>query len=249
MKKSFTIITLSLLSFIAVSSTASAQGLVGGFTTLSGVIDSFTGTIIKSLGNLFMGAAIVAFFYGIVQYVWGAREGDKTKITNGNQFMIWGLVALFIMFSVYGIVKFGQNIFGFQDVTSIKIPTIELNRIGNSSPNTATGGSNPLQVSSPNASIGGFGAIGASSNNNYTGGANSLGSGGASYGCTPGYECALSGGGIGLCSSSGTSCESNAINGGTSAPVAGSPLGAGAGCTTDSECNAGLTCQSFTCQK
>ena len=98
MKKTFTATILGLSSFFLLTSYASAQGLTSGFTTLSTVIDSFTNTIVKSLGSLFMGAAVVAFFYGIVQYVWGAREGNEKKIQDGNQFMIWGLVALFEYF-------------------------------------------------------------------------------------------------------------------------------------------------------
>jgi hypothetical protein len=90
-----------------------------------------------------MSFAILVFFWGIVEYITGMREGNPDKVTKGNKFIMWGLVGLFVMFSVYGIIKFGQGIFGFKesDLKSITIPTI----------NTGSGGSatNPGRDTTP----------------------------------------------------------------------------------------------------
>ena len=52
------------------------------------------------------------FVWGVVQYVIsGASEEQKDK---GKQYMIWGLIALTVMVSVWGIVKIVGNTFGIE---------------------------------------------------------------------------------------------------------------------------------------
>ncbi len=115
-----------------------AQGCVGqinnGFCTFSGIITTFTQTIVRSLATLFATAAMVAFFFGIVQFIWGSRDGDATKAKNGKNFMLWGLIALFVMFSVWGIINYAQRIFGINGQNTIIIPQIELGN-GKTAPN------------------------------------------------------------------------------------------------------------------
>lgn len=139
MKKSFLFASLTVPTFFIFSSLASAQATAqdaaSGFNTLAGLITLFTNTIVRATGTLLLSAAVVAFFFGVVQYIWGMRQGDAGKAKIGNEFMIWGLVGLFVMFSVYGIIKFGQGIlFNGKDVTSIVIPDINLKGSGSGSP-------------------------------------------------------------------------------------------------------------------
>lgn len=123
------------------------QDLFGGIVSFSVLVDAFTGTIIKSVATLLLSLALLAFFYGVVQYVWGLRDGDSKKVEQGNLFLRWGLVALFVMFSVYGIIKFGQGIlFNGKDVNTITIPDISFRRPGASDLKVA----DPLVPSSGN---------------------------------------------------------------------------------------------------
>jgi succinate dehydrogenase/fumarate reductase cytochrome b subunit len=113
MKKTFALGTISTLVFLALTSFAQAQasaaGIQGGMGTFADIIKTFNETVVKALGTLIMSGAVVAFFYGLAHFIWGLREGDPKVITNGKQFMFWSLVALFVMFSVYGIIKFFQS--------------------------------------------------------------------------------------------------------------------------------------------
>lgn len=216
MKKYFLFAGLTVSTFFIFSFTAfaqaTAQDAASGFNTLAGLITIFTNTIVRATATLLLSAGVVAFFFGVVQYIWGLREGDTKKVENGNQFMIWGLVGLFVMFSVYGIIKFGQGIlFNGRDVTSITIPDINLKggSSGPSTPNTNTGG-DPF-APTPNTNTG---SVPSTPNTNTNGGGNAPtpntntgGSQGSSYQCTPRYECTLpNGGGIGLCNESGNAC-------------------------------------------
>ncbi len=140
------IITSLAVFFFGFTLLASAQGgatqqATGAFSSLKTIIESFSADVLTALGTLFMGAAVVIFFLGIVQYIWGLREGDPKKVSAGNQFMMWGLVGLFVMFSVYGIVKLAQGIFfNNQDITTITIPKIKFDNAGGLN----SGGGSPL---------------------------------------------------------------------------------------------------------
>jgi cytochrome b subunit of formate dehydrogenase len=78
---------------------------------------------VTSLSSLIISVTLLIFFYGIIEYILGRQNGDANKINAGNTFMTWGLVALFVMFSVYGIVRLSQGVlFNNRDVNTIDIP-------------------------------------------------------------------------------------------------------------------------------
>ncbi len=56
--------------------------------------------------------AVVMFIWGVVQYFLGSdEEGKRTK---GKQFMIWGILALTVMLTVWGLVKIVGSTFGLK---------------------------------------------------------------------------------------------------------------------------------------
>ena len=128
------IFTSIVFMFSAVAFAAVSQ-VTGGFEDIGGIVNSFTKNIVSTLGTLFATAAMVAFFYGIVQYIWGVRDGKPDKVTAGNKFMISGLVALFVMFSVWGIITYTQTIFGIQGRNTIVIPHFDI-QAGTANPGT-----------------------------------------------------------------------------------------------------------------
>jgi uncharacterized membrane protein HdeD (DUF308 family) len=70
--------------------------------TLGEFIDTITGIIGNSIIPLIFTLAFAFFVWGVVQYV--LNDTDETKKEKGKQFMIWGLVALTVMFGVWGLV-------------------------------------------------------------------------------------------------------------------------------------------------
>lgn len=138
MKKIFSTRTVITCAMIALPAIVFAQGpqVTQGFTTLGGLINSFTSTVVKALGSLFLAAAVVAFFYGIVQYIWALREGNGEKAKAGSTFMVWGLVALFVMFSVWGIIWYFQGIFGIQGQTNVVIPQVQIGGVSTNGSNS-----------------------------------------------------------------------------------------------------------------
>lgn len=129
MKKTLTLVAVAstfLFSLTALAAFAqvSSTGVEQGFGTLASIINAFNKTIVKALGTLFLSCGVVAFFFGLMKFIWGLREGETKAITNGKQFMIGSLTALFVMFSVYGIIKFFQSMVPGLDNNSISIPEI-----------------------------------------------------------------------------------------------------------------------------
>jgi hypothetical protein len=64
--------------------------------------------------------ATVVFFYGVAKFIWSA--GEDTSREEGKKSIMYGIIGLFIMFSVYGIVNFVLNTFGIQNQTQGIIP-------------------------------------------------------------------------------------------------------------------------------
>lgn len=77
---------LPLVSFAALEN---AKTLIGDI-----------GDIVETIIPILFALALLAFFYGLVKYIFGAEQ-DKEK---AKKTMIWGVVALFVMASVWGLV-------------------------------------------------------------------------------------------------------------------------------------------------
>jgi hypothetical protein len=90
-----------------------------------------------------MAAAFMFFFYCVALYIWDRANGknDVKEMKNANDFMLWGLVGLFVMVSVWGIIRFTQSVFGDSFVTSNKMELQPVN-FGVTGP-TKTSTSNP----------------------------------------------------------------------------------------------------------
>ena len=60
------------------------------------------GNIVNKIIPIIFAIALLGFFYGLVMYIFG-KEDDKAQ---SKKTMIWGVVALFVMASVWGLVSF-----------------------------------------------------------------------------------------------------------------------------------------------
>lgn len=54
-----------------------------------------------------LGLALLGFFWGLAMYIFHA--GDESQIEKGKNIMKWGIVSLFIMVSIWGIIEFIQD--------------------------------------------------------------------------------------------------------------------------------------------
>lgn len=82
-------------------------------TVIDGIIETLDIVII-----LIIALAVVSFLYGIVTYIF--RSGDETKRKEGLEYIYYGIIGLFVMISVWGLVALLSNTIG----ASFGIPQI-----------------------------------------------------------------------------------------------------------------------------
>ncbi len=74
--------------------------------------------VIGALGKLLnygigvlVGVAVLVFFIGLVKFIF-KLGGDAKAVEEGRNMMIWGILGLFIMIAIWGIIAFFQKSFG-----------------------------------------------------------------------------------------------------------------------------------------
>lgn len=92
-------IYILLLSLTIVTPVVSFALLTGTVQLLKSVKD-----IMNMIIPIMAGVAVIYFFYGMGQFI--LHAGEEKVREEGKQQMIWGVVALFIIFSIMGIVNF-----------------------------------------------------------------------------------------------------------------------------------------------
>lgn len=64
------------------------------------------GSLISLLIPLAFGLALLFFLWGLAQFIF--KAGDETAVEVGKRRMLWGVIALFVISSIWGIVSFFQ---------------------------------------------------------------------------------------------------------------------------------------------
>jgi hypothetical protein len=92
-------------------------------------MDRFVTYIIDPAILVVFALGFFLFVWGLVEFMWKLNEGGEN--TEGKQHMIWGIVGMFIMVSVYGIISLLDNTFNLQiqnpDVgrlNSVSVPNV-----------------------------------------------------------------------------------------------------------------------------
>ncbi|OHB10712.1 MAG: hypothetical protein A3G05_00975 [Candidatus Zambryskibacteria bacterium RIFCSPLOWO2_12_FULL_45_14] len=86
-------------------------------------------TLVRSIGRLVdialpivVGIALLAFFWGLVKYIFA--QGNEESKADAKKIMLWGVIALFVMVAVWGLVQFIGNALGIQQGQTITVPTV-----------------------------------------------------------------------------------------------------------------------------
>ncbi|MCK9352131.1 MAG: hypothetical protein WCT49_02775 [Candidatus Paceibacterota bacterium] len=115
MKKTLFALVSFFVPAIALGQTSNMTADAGGLVNLFGVI-------IASLIPIASMLAILFFFYGLALYI--LKAGDPDAAAEGKSIMIWGILALFVMVSIYGIIGFLQRSTGTDETaTAINVIT------------------------------------------------------------------------------------------------------------------------------
>ena len=101
MKRILSIVLVSAFPIVALAQYNPGQG-IGGLFILAG-------NLLKLALPLIISLAVVWFIYNVFRYMIAGSEDDKAKAKTD---MVWGIVAIFVMVSVWGLVGILQSTFG-----------------------------------------------------------------------------------------------------------------------------------------
>ncbi|MBI4692244.1 MAG: hypothetical protein HY773_02275 [Candidatus Terrybacteria bacterium] len=112
----------SSLLALAAERSGLGRSSAGTMSTFSGLIDRVIG-ILNDVVPLLIGVAVVVFLYGVLKFITSA--GDETKRKEGKDVMIYGIIGLFVMVAVWGLVWILLNTFSLQTGTPPPIPKLK----------------------------------------------------------------------------------------------------------------------------
>ncbi len=73
------------------------------YSTVGKALRSITDDIFQPLIGLIIACGLVVFLWGVVKYV--TAGADESKAKEGRNLMVYGIIALTVMVSVWGLVK------------------------------------------------------------------------------------------------------------------------------------------------
>jgi|SRR3989344_2623840 len=119
MKKYYTLPAFALLLPTFVAHAAVGGGLQEIITLVGGILGSLIG--------IFITIALLYFIWGLVVFI--KDSGNVEKNVEGRNKMIWGIVALFVIVSVWGLVRFIGKTIGVnpEENRTITVPQLPTN--------------------------------------------------------------------------------------------------------------------------
>jgi hypothetical protein len=114
MYKNFIIAINSVTAFLVTTRVAFAQqtstACSNAMNNLGDIFNYATCLLKKSVIPLLVTVALVAFMYGVVEYIINGDDENKRK--EGRKYILWGIISLFVMLGIFGILQVLGNTFG-----------------------------------------------------------------------------------------------------------------------------------------
>ena len=83
---------------------------------------SAIGDLVNLALPIVVGIALLAFFWGLVKFIFA--QGNEESKADAKKIMLWGLIALFVMVAVWGIVRFIGTALGINQGDTIIVPDV-----------------------------------------------------------------------------------------------------------------------------
>ena len=88
------------------------------FQNILGQVKSILDLVIPIVITL----AVIYFLWGLAKFLTSA--GDSEKHEEGRNIMIWGVIAIFVIVSFWGLVRVIQNTFSITNTGSLQLPKV-----------------------------------------------------------------------------------------------------------------------------
>ena len=95
-------ILATVLAFSPALALAANTNPIGSVGNLGQLMDASLRVINSYLIPLLIAVAVLVFFWGIIKYIGSQGNDDSRK--EARHLMVWGIIALFVMVSVWGLV-------------------------------------------------------------------------------------------------------------------------------------------------
>src|SRR3989344_6963046 len=94
--------------------------LIQSYTTgENGVVGGINGYLVPLVFTI----ALIVFLFGVARkYIFS--NGDPNKVAEGHQIILWGIIGLVVMLSVWGLVNIVTSVFGLTGGSRPTPPTI-----------------------------------------------------------------------------------------------------------------------------
>lgn len=89
---------------------------------ITSIIQSVSGWL-KMIVPIVVTLALIYFFWGLANYI--LKAGDEGAQAEARGMMIYGIIALFVMMAVWGLVGVLANSFGVGTGGSMNVPTVQ----------------------------------------------------------------------------------------------------------------------------
>lgn len=100
------------LGDLNISNSGGSSGGSSGGKDFKGIVGIIISSIFNPLVLLFLGLAVLYFMWGVLKYV---RRGESdSDAAEGAKMMAYGIFAIFVMISVWGLVTILVNTFGLE---------------------------------------------------------------------------------------------------------------------------------------
>ncbi len=85
-----------------------------GMDTLGNIFNWASCVLVKSVIPFLITLAVVGFIWGVIQYFLNPDNEEKRK--KGKSYILWGLISLFVMVSMWGLVALLSDTFRIKTV-------------------------------------------------------------------------------------------------------------------------------------
>ena len=111
--------------FLSPSIVAAATVALPALASAATLLDTLAlfNTFLNAMIGLFITLAIVVFFWGLIKYLMVAGE-EKSE---GLQIMFYGVIAIFVMVSIWGIIRLLQSTFKVTSTDPVIPKGIQIN--------------------------------------------------------------------------------------------------------------------------
>lgn len=93
--------------------------------------DNIIKFIIDPLMMVLFAAGFMLFVYGLVEYLFASAKGaDPSKNKTGKDHMLYGVIGMFVMSSIWGIIALIDSTFGL-NIGDPRNPNIDVNQLPN----------------------------------------------------------------------------------------------------------------------